>query len=47
MFNNFSINCFDEYGFYLRSQCGLYESQLEIYRRVSPAADFVRVDSKE
>ena len=46
-------NYFDEHGFYLiffimlRSKCGLYERQLEIYRSVPPAEDSVGVDSKE
>ena len=31
----------------LRSKCGLYEKQLEIYRRVPPTEDSVGVDSKE
>ena len=49
----FSVNYFNESGFYLiffnmlRSKRGLYERQLEIYRRVPPAEDSVEVDSKE
>ena len=31
----------------LRWHCGLYESQLEIYRRLPPTADSVGADSKE
>ena len=50
----FSINYFNESGFYLifffnmlRSKPCLYERWLEIYRRVPPSEDSVEVDSKE
>ena len=49
----FSVNYFNEGGFnlifffnMLRSKRGLYERQLEIYRRVPPAEDSVGVHSK-
>ena len=49
----FCVNYFNERGFYvifftmLRSECGLYERQLEIYKSGPPAEDSVGVDSKE
>ena len=49
----FCVNYLNEHGFYLifftmlRSERGLYERRLEIYKSVPPAEDSVGVDSKE
>ena len=49
----YSVNYFNDRGFYqilfttLRSKWGFHERRLEICRRVSPAEDYVGIDSKE
>ena len=49
----YSVNYFNDRGFYqilftmLRSKWGLHDRRLEIYRRVSPAEDYLGIDSKE